>query len=675
MNDQGTQPNTFERLLPTAGGILGGLISLPAEALDLVSGGGGTALNIAGAAGGAALGKSLENKLTGQAGGNGVLGAAIGGGVGQGLGSAGGAVLGKVGGKLVSAGAGRALSAADEAAASQARTAATSEAQRVADTFGGLKTGQGDVGGAIDMAKQFGINNATPEDLQNLGYTYTGSNPESGTGVLNFYKQQALDNAGGNVDLSKTMENLHNTLADPNYSYHLGSEEPVSTSRGQIPHAPDNVASKITQQVRNLLPGASFDAATGKLTGNVTPEEGVQILKKIGQQVGKTNKITDSTGTIIPEKQAENQVWKSVYSDIKDAVYNRPEVDSTVAGLKVGPDEESVIDDALRANNISDPQIAAKIKSHLIDTINGSQTGSDLLKAEQPFVNVARVGDNASKDIATDVTSARAVRRAKTLADAGMPVQTGVPGASDHLVDAAGHLATGSKIKAIASLIKASGATSMPGKIAGRTGSALERISKLVPSAGAALGTIPSIGTPGVTPNSAITAPQGGTTMNGAGAGPINPFLSLTGQAPAVYQPIALQALLGMFDPAALNSSVEDNAANASGVISKAQGAASQIPGLVSEFNQAGGAQGPIGGLLSKLSAAFTGGPASQYNAQAAQAAQALSAATGIPVSQLMTPQITQNQQSAQDTINQLSQLLSQYGGGSVLSGVPALGG
>jgi len=57
---QGNGGNWFTHLLPTAGGILGGIAGLPLNALDAVSGVGGTALNIGLAGAGSAAGKALE---------------------------------------------------------------------------------------------------------------------------------------------------------------------------------------------------------------------------------------------------------------------------------------------------------------------------------------------------------------------------------------------------------------------------------------------------------------------------------------------------------------------------------------------------------------------------------------------------------------------------------------
>lgn len=79
----------LENQLPTIGGVAGGLITAPLEALDAVSGVGGTALNIAGATAGSDLGKMLQNKLQGRSttsglGGN-TIGAAVGAGLGEGF--------------------------------------------------------------------------------------------------------------------------------------------------------------------------------------------------------------------------------------------------------------------------------------------------------------------------------------------------------------------------------------------------------------------------------------------------------------------------------------------------------------------------------------------------------------------------------------------------------------
>ncbi len=125
----------------------------------------------------------------------------------------------------------------------------------------------------------------------------------------------------------------------------------------------------------------------------------------------------------------------------------------------------------------------------------------------------------------------------------------------------------------------------------------------------------------------------------------------------------AMQTLTGMFDPY-LMSGYAGPAATEAANLQKAQTASAALSGLLPQFQAAGGAQGPIAGLLSRIGATFTGGEAAKYGGQAQQAAQAISNATGIPLGQIQSymPQITQAPQTAQLDIQQLKNILSSLG-------------
>jgi hypothetical protein len=129
------------------------------------------------------------------------------------------------------------------------------------------------------------------------------------------------------------------------------------------------------------------------------------------------------------------------------------------------------------------------------------------------------------------------------------------------------------------------------------------------------------------------------------------------------YAPIALEALSGMYDPAVMSNFVGP-AQTAYQNIQKAQNAAAMLSstyGPGGEMQQAGGAQGPLSGALSRLGALFTGGPAANMPSQTSAIANALTAA-GIPTTPGQLPQITQNGQTASDTISRLQSLLQALG-------------
>ena len=613
---QGKTPNFFERILPTAGSILGGLAG---GALDIGTGGLALAVDPALAGLGGSLGKAAENALTGQKviqGSDLTSGAegAIGQGVGMGIGS----LLGKGGSVLSDLGANK-LASQEAQAGTQA---AEDEATRVGNEFGAVKPGMAQVGPALEKARSLGITNPTAQDLVNVGNIYTGSNPETGTGVLNFYKQQALDQAGGTVDVNNVMDNLHNTLATPENQLNLGSEEPVTSSRGQLPKAPANVATKIVQQVRNMLPGDTLDES-GQLTQQLSPKEGFNLLKTVGGKIEETApKVNANTGQYDPAQVAENQVWRSVYNDVKGAVYNRPEVDSAIQGLRVGPDESAVIDDAIKSNGITDPQVAANIKADLSNTLNNASSAQELLSAEAPMVNVSKVGNIATKDLENNPQLARNVKAAKSQINTSAPAPRDLLGTGLDLGGAYEGLLKGHP----AALIPAFGYNML------KSPAALSSVGNVLSKVGAS--ELPTVASQLVAGSPNAVVPGGGTINTMDNYSSMNsPLSSAIGQ--SLEYPFmpgsssTLAAILPLAQKLADFESAQQN-----------QQAA---------FNASGGAQGPASGILSRLGQTLTNGPGSLLNGTLGRdTAAETAAAQQLGISQLPTPQITQSQPTAQ---------------------------
>ena len=88
---------------------------------------------------------------------------------------------------------------------------------------------------------------------------------------------------------------------------------------------------------------------------------------------------------------------------------------------------------------------------------------------------------------------------------------------------------------------------------------------------------------------------------------------------------------------------------------------------LAQNFNQAGGAQGPIASILSRLGATFTGGEPAQYGGQAQADAQAIAQATGLPLPQIESsiPQLKENQTAAQASLGNIQALIQALTSGS----------
>ena len=99
--------------------------------------------------------------------------------------------------------------------------------------------------------------------------------------------------------------------------------------------------------------------------------------------------------------------------------------------------------------------------------------------------------------------------------------------------------------------------------------------------------------------------------------------------------------------------------------VNKQQIAANAIQQLMPAYQNAGGAQGLGGGLLSTLSGLIPGSAANVYGNQQQATAGALGNALGISPAQAggLTPQLMSNQQTANPQITALQNLLSLYGG------------
>ena len=100
--------------------------------------------------------------------------------------------------------------------------------------------------------------------------------------------------------------------------------------------------------------------------------------------------------------------------------------------------------------------------------------------------------------------------------------------------------------------------------------------------------------------------------------------------------------------------------------VNKQQIAANAIQQLIPAYQNAGGAQGLGGGLLSQLTGLIPGTAANVFGNQQQATAGALGGALGISPAQAggLTPQLMSNQQTANPQITALQNLLSMYGGG-----------
>lgn len=308
---QGSQPSWLEKLLPTAGGVLGGI---GGEALDVFGGG------VAGAAAGDAAGKALENGLTGQSATKGLVGSAIEGGLGQGVGNlAGGAIKGALG--LASKGADIGATSALQA---QAKGALDPETSKILSDMGLTDLRQvGQIAPLITKsngALSTGVKTAladtdTGVDISGLDKIANGSLAEHGA------KDKAIQTV--NRNLASSMKNMVNP---EDMTTAVGTKGNSTVySPGALQNAlPENVFKQ--SQKMDSLASQSFNKAYDKM-GNVTNVEELNkglTYSKLGDEL--ESRAFGSNGTPLALTQdAKDAIIQKLapVKDINPDVYNK----------------------------------------------------------------------------------------------------------------------------------------------------------------------------------------------------------------------------------------------------------------------------------------------------------------------------------------------------------------
>ncbi len=621
-----TEPhqNFFIRNLPTIGALVAG-------AAAPFTGGSSLLLDAALMGGGAALGQTGKDIFSGQAPGTDVLKEGA-------LNTAGGflgGAVGKAAGGLLS-----------------------NVAPKVFDRLGsGFLTNQFNGKLAPDIAKTFykgGLN--TTDQVSNVIPQLAGTN--------SFYEralQRALADAGdeGHVVNLVGPTSLTDTAANALFEHGVGAGKSVV----------DSVGNSVTQAINKAVgsedikyvPGVAGKAGTFVYTPgalkNVLPSKALQAARALQNLSSKAYKVDQFGNFRSPNDEITYKVLSSVANDIKNRVFQ-----SGGASIPLSENARTILSQGLENLSGTNPKLAQTLAESLPTSARG------LASAQAPWVQASdalnALTSNAQRGGGLSLTGLKdAVGSGRNTTG----ILTGVGGAT-----ALGPLGAALGLLPIflgSDIGEKAGAT-----VASKTAGALSKnaVSKGAETAGL-LSSIPvttALG-PNNTAGGDISSPMatnqnaGGVQSGGNMQTPeSNIFSSLLGAGSPQQEPLAMQALLSMFAPMLLNSGVEGNASAASSNIQRAQTAASVLPVLEQEFGAAGGAQGPIKGLLSQIAAKFTGGPAGAFPAQSSQAAAQISAATGVPVQDIMRfmPQITQNQQTAQLNMSQLNNILSALG-------------
>lgn len=593
------QPNLLQRLAPTIGGVLGGI---GGEIIDPLGGG------IAGAAAGSALGKGIENASTHQNLTSGLGGAALEGGLGQGAGSLLGGALG-IGGGLLSKFGG-------EQVAKEAGAKAMAETtSNLANEFGGItpKLKQDlNFGNSLDLADQIGI----PKTAQGFSLARNVGTGENGylNGVLD-----SIVRDKGPVDLSSFGKTVDSAIGNEPT---LGSLEPQVTAN-RLSRV-NSTANNTRQQLEQLLQGVGYKSG-GSLDSKADPDAALELMRTIR---GEANKYAGSeTGT---EGAAQFRVYNNIYKELKDSIYNRPEVNQAIKEYISSPEEIQSLTNMAGGNQ--------QLAKFLSDTMANAGKASDITKVESQLVDMGDLGDKAldfNKNVVGTQQQAKEAQAALEGTTPDIPLSKG----------------------AVMGKVLKTGAN-MSGNVANKAGDLLQRmslftgdksgdvLSKVLPAAGAGLA-------------SSASGIQGQGTMQPTAN--MIPGQQIPGAPQSGGLPVsnAYNTMLGMMtmDPY-LASSLASPVQNLAPLAQKANAAQALLP-QVEQGSQGIAGQGLAGGLTSNLLGKLGLGPAASYQNEA-NSLQQLLASLGIPLS---APTTTTAPQGVPMQFNALN---------SILSGVPA---
>lgn len=336
-----TGGNWLTHLLPTAGGILGGL---GGEAVDVFGGG------IGGAAAGSALGKTLENRLEGNNLGSGVASNAAEGAVGQGVGG----ILGRIGGKLIGA------------AGSGAKTLAGDLVQ------GQLAKGTLGKTDAQTLA-QLGVTDA--RQIPDAAAIVTGKN-----GALNQAVEQSLAANGHSVNLGPidmTPDGAEQTLKPgivEGAKNALGQETAVSAGAG------NKAVATITKAVTAIKGGAK--GTEGDATSALKQS---RVLRGLGSAAQETGTQTNNA-----EQLGIANIYNKAADDLEDRIFS--------------PGGEAIpLTDDIKSGVIEQlsplKDISPKAYSNVVQQVTDAKTVQDLRPIQSLWVRASQGAEKSARAI------------------------------------------------------------------------------------------------------------------------------------------------------------------------------------------------------------------------------------------------------------------------------------
>jgi len=346
-----TQPtqhgNWFTHLLPTIGGIVGGI---GGELINPFGGG------IAGAALLSGAGKAIENGAENQSLGNGVLSNAVMGGVGQGIGG----VLGKVGGAAMGALGGKSAGLADNLVKGQ-----FSRGMLSGEDANLLRTA-----GMTDMRQ-----------IPGVSQIITGP-----TGALSNGVKTALGSTNTGVDISGLDKMATNWAAEQ------GLKDTSITSIGHnLTNSMNNMAVGDVSKIVAKDGTPVYSYAPGALS-NAMPENVFAQTQKMEQLASQayTKGIDKMTGQVV---DADQYGQYKVYKQLADELENRAFGTNGANPLPLVDEAKQQIINELGGIKDINPAVHA----HMVDQINNAQTIQELRPLQSLWVRASQAGQATAK--------------------------------------------------------------------------------------------------------------------------------------------------------------------------------------------------------------------------------------------------------------------------------------
>lgn len=327
--------NFFTRLLPTAGGILGGIVG--DVAMPFVGG-------IGGAAAGGALGQELENKLTGTTGST--ASAAEENGLGQlageGIGKLASPLLGKIG---------------DLAGAGSSKLIQGQAVKGAMDT------------GTANALRGYGIT-----DLNQVGDI--APHVTTADGALNQGVLRGLSDSNQSVDLSGLNDEARNLVADNQMQLKTSSLGDISSRVERAFKSISKPQDVSTMSTRGGGTTTAYDPAALK---NVDPEKAFKVAKNFETLANTARDAAyDKAGNITnPDQAAKYKIFSGLADHAKNAAF--------------GGGDPLPLTDENRAQIIQELEplktINPKTYNALVDQVTNTQDLRDLRGLQAPFVN------------------------------------------------------------------------------------------------------------------------------------------------------------------------------------------------------------------------------------------------------------------------------------------------